>query len=72
MKIGDNVKIIQENAPYNSYGKLGVITDIDYDDDRDEWWYWVKFDKENDDMPYESWFVKEHLTILRKNDTIAV
>ena len=64
MKLNDKVKIIQENAPYNSYGKLGFITDIDYDDDRDEWWYWVQFDKENDGIPYESWFVKEHLKVV--------
>lgn len=59
MQVGDKVKIIQEDAPYNSSGKSGVILDID-DDDK-QTWYWVRFDKPNDDMPYESWFVKEHL-----------
>lgn len=61
MKIGDKVKIIQENAPYNSWGKLGVILEIDYDKLTERNWFWVRFDKENDGMPYESWFVKEHL-----------
>ena len=63
MKIGDKVKIIQENAPYNSSGKLGVILDIDYDKLTERNWFWVRFDKPNDNLPYESWFVKEHLKV---------
>ena len=67
MKLNDKVKIIQENAPYNSYDKLGVITDIDYvvDDGRKEWWFLVQFDKVNDETPYESWFLKKHLKAVK-------
>ena len=66
MKLNDKVKIIQNNAPYNSSGKLGVIIDIDYlvDDERKEWWFLVQFDKENDKTPYQSWFLKEHLKVV--------
>ena len=66
MKIGDKVKIIQEDAPYNSSGSLGVILKID--DDDIQTWYWVEFHQENDDMPYESWFVKEHLELIDKGE----
>lgn len=52
-EIGDIVKIIQENAPYNSTGKTGTIVDISFEDM--ELWYLVQFDEPNPDTPYECW-----------------
>ena len=59
LKKGDKVKIIQEEAPYGFEGKEGTVLFWKYDDN--EYWYMVEVGEMNEDTPYESWFLREHL-----------
>lgn len=65
INIGTVVKILQKNAPYNSYGKIGTVVDIDYEEA--EMWYQVQFDKPNPETPYETWVREQDLQVLNEN-----
>ncbi len=59
LKINDKVLVLQEDAPYDFYGKTGRIVGIDYE--KGVYWFQVQIKPNNPNEPYESWFLEEHL-----------
>lgn len=65
INVGTVVKILQKDAPYNSYGKTGTVVDVDYEET--DTWYQVQFDKPNPETPYETWVREQDLQVLNES-----
>ena len=64
--LGKFVKIIQEDAPYNSYGKNGIVIQHDREDNTVQ----VRFDNSNYSAKYESWFHIIHVEEIELDFTL--
>lgn len=63
IKVGTTVKITQKDAPYNSFGKIGTVVDVDYE--AEGTFFQVQFDEPNQATPYETWVNGRDLQVLK-------